>query len=118
MKMSFTKPPSLQRTLDAMSKLHRHFHGMSLLTGENSHRATAVVEAANHAFRQGVLFASCWKNNKHHAAACFELSKRAMASKEYRQSNVQIQVDIDYSVYRRHLISTNNETILSYDKKR
>ena len=103
MKMTFTRPPTLQRTLDAMSQLHRHFHGLSFLTGENFHKATAIVEAANHAYRSGVLVARNWRNNKHHAAACFELSQRAMASKEYQQSNIQIQVDIDYSIYRQQL---------------
>lgn len=108
MKANFSRPPSLQRTLDAMSKLHRHFNGISLLTGENFHRATAIVEAANHAYRTGVLIANCWKNNKHHAAACFELSQRAMASLDYKNSNVQLQVDIDYSLYRQQISENQN----------
>ncbi len=101
MKMTFTRPPSLTRTLTAMSELHRHFLNIRVLTGEQLHKAAAIVEATSHAHQGGLLTARDWQNNKHHAAACFELSQKALNCDLYFQSNVQIEVYIDYSRLRR-----------------
>jgi hypothetical protein len=112
MEIQFTKPPSVQRTVDAMGKLHNHLADRISLAGEDFHRATAIVEAANIAYRQGLLFAKDWRRQKHHAAACYELSRKAMAHETYRSSNVQIQVDIDYRKYRASMQSPVNRDVI------
>lgn len=94
-KLSINRPPSLDRVMTYLGKLARHEHFGERMSGEDAHKAAAIFLAANHALKRDVLGKS-WIGNRHTAAKCAELFERVLATDSYRQSNMQIQVDINF----------------------
>lgn len=60
------------------------------------HKCAAIMFAAALAYPRDRLTAKAWQGNKHHAAKCIETSQDALCDPLYRQSNVQIEVEINF----------------------
>lgn len=93
-RISFHRPPSVQRTLDALDGWHRR--DTSPLTPAMAHQIAAVMEAAVHALRCDVLPMKQWRRNRHHAAACFQALEGLRAHPAFIGHNNPPQVDINF----------------------
>ena len=94
-RITFKKPPSLDRVMTWVGRLARHEHFNETMTGEEAQTAAAVFFAANWALKRDRLSKS-WAGNRHVAAKCGELFERVSNDPSFTRANFQIEVDIEF----------------------
>ena len=94
-RISYHRPPSVNRVQKAIGRLARHEHFGEHLTPDDAHSIASVFFAANFALRRDCLPAT-WSRHRHIAAKCGELYSRVEAMNAFRGHNCPPQVDINF----------------------